>query len=74
MAIAREVIEAPDLLPLPFPGISPSITVGTIVGLMASGSRRERILQSHQQLAPGRAERGPGPELMASLLVDMPGR
>ncbi len=58
MAIARVVIEAPDLLPLPFPGISPSITVDTIVGLMASGSRRERILQSDQQLAPGRAERG----------------
>ena len=52
MAIAREVIEAPDLLPLPFPGISPSITVGTIVGLMASGSSRERILQAYPQLEP----------------------
>lgn len=28
------------------------ITVGTIVGLMATGSSRERILQAYQQLEP----------------------
>jgi uncharacterized protein (DUF433 family) len=63
------------------------ITVGTVVGLLASGSSRERILQAYPQLepadidealayaawrlAPGRTGRGTGPELMVRLLVDM---
>jgi uncharacterized protein (DUF433 family) len=54
------------------------ITVGTVVGLLASGSSRERILQAYPQLeaadideAHGRARRGAGPELMARLLVVM---
>jgi uncharacterized protein (DUF433 family) len=29
------------------------ITVGTVVGLIASGSTRERILQAYPQLEPG---------------------
>jgi uncharacterized protein (DUF433 family) len=29
------------------------ITVGTVVGLIASGSSRERILQAYPQLEPG---------------------